>query len=282
MSKKLTEAEKIYAEFASLKNGFRHESLLPGDKEQIVEKIEEALQGEPVKFLMFWGQGDRDYAARPEEMAVEFMAKAMSTISETTDGGIHLDVVFTDSHIKFNGFVVSTAYRDEVDALFEKAFTDMNASYNVQNMTSVVSYTPTPDGGSYQEYADFIANAPSIELDPKLERELVFSAHKHFTSDPDVPKEVVARAYFLMNEHENGQLAEAFPDHVFLTYNNKKHEFVIPEGMPAFFMHSLDKTTSVKPWFTDERVLEPATLAAEPEVAAEGIPTSELSGARRA
>ena len=41
----------------------------------------------------------------------------------------------------------------------------------------------------------------------------------------------------------------AFPTSIFMTFNGSKARWLFPEHMPIFYMYSLRRGFSVKPWF---------------------------------
>ncbi len=280
MPKKLSPAEEIYAAIATQKHKYRRCGLQPGDQERITEIFDQALEdGSPVELLMFWGQGQRDYVAAPEEMAAEFLAIALGNISSRISNDVVLNLVFCDSHIKFNGYEYSEEYQKQVTQLIRDKFAEQSGNLVVKPhlMSEVAGYTPTKDGKSFKQYQEFEGMAASVELDPELQRSLTFAAMKNYKGQIEDP-ELAAKNYYLLNLFENGPLAEKFEGSIFLTYNNRLHKYITPEGMPTFYMNSLNKNTSMKPWFTDERIVEPATLSQSPDIVG---PANDKGGRER-
>jgi len=61
-----------------------------------------------------------------------------------------------------------------------------------------------------------------------------------------------ATRYFWMNMVERIAVERTFPSSVFVTFNGAEMRPLFPEGLPVFYMYSVKKGTSIKPWFMDE------------------------------
>jgi len=59
-----------------------------------------------------------------------------------------------------------------------------------------------------------------------------------------------------MNMLEKRAVERAFPCAVFITFNGREYRSLFPERLPIFYMYSLQRGVSVKPWFLGET--EPA------------------------
>ena len=70
-----------------------------------------------------------------------------------------------------------------------------------------------------------------------------------------------ARRYYDMNMVEKQVIELFFPSSIFATFNGREHRDLFPDKLPIFFMYSLKRGTSVKPWFLPEPVAEQAPLA---------------------
>jgi hypothetical protein len=55
--------------------------------------------------------------------------------------------------------------------------------------------------------------------------------------------------YFHMNMIEKRAVELAFPDAIFATFNSSKFRILFPKRLPIFYMYSLQRGVSVKPWF---------------------------------
>ncbi len=55
--------------------------------------------------------------------------------------------------------------------------------------------------------------------------------------------------YLQMNMVEKRAVQFAFPHSIFVTFNGSEFRSLFPERMPIFYMYSLRRGMSVKPWF---------------------------------
>ena len=72
-----------------------------------------------------------------------------------------------------------------------------------------------------------------------------------------------AARYLQMNMIEKRSVQFAFPRSIFVTFNGSEFRSLFPDRMPIFYMYSLRRGTSVKPWFLptpQEPVLEPPAM----------------------
>jgi hypothetical protein len=65
-----------------------------------------------------------------------------------------------------------------------------------------------------------------------------------------------------MNMAEKRAVEFAFPHSIFITFNGSELRRLLPEGLPIFFMYSLRRGFSTKPWF-----LSGETAPGDPESA---------------
>jgi len=47
----------------------------------------------------------------------------------------------------------------------------------------------------------------------------------------------------------------AFPHSIFVTFNGSEFRSLFPENMPIFFMYSIKRGVSAKPWFLPDQAL---------------------------
>jgi hypothetical protein len=55
--------------------------------------------------------------------------------------------------------------------------------------------------------------------------------------------------YFHMNMIEKRAVELAFPNAIFATFNSSKFRILFPKRLPIFYMYSMQRGMSVKPWF---------------------------------
>jgi L-tyrosine isonitrile synthase len=58
-----------------------------------------------------------------------------------------------------------------------------------------------------------------------------------------------ALKYYRMNMVERRAVELAFPRSIFVTFNGSKMRGLFPKSLPIFYMYSLRRGFSVKPWF---------------------------------
>ena len=149
----------------------------------------------------------------------------------------------------------------EPGASFKLIFTDTHATLN--------GHTPHGDGGllrcgraaarergfdgCWLSELVFAAEAPgAIDIDDEQSPEEMLQklgacAAKWFRGE-GTPEEGAAR-YLQMNMIEKRAVQFAFPHSIFVTFNGSEFRSLFPERMPIFYMYSLRRGMSVKPWF---------------------------------
>jgi L-tyrosine isonitrile synthase len=65
----------------------------------------------------------------------------------------------------------------------------------------------------------------------------------------DETPERAALAYYKMNMAEKRAVEIAFPRSIFITFNGSRLRILFPKRLPIFYMYSLRRGVSVKPWF---------------------------------
>jgi hypothetical protein len=76
----------------------------------------------------------------------------------------------------------------------------------------------------------------------------------------DRAPEEAAVTYFRMNMVEKRAVEVAFPRSIFVTFNGSEFRCLFPERLPIFYMYSLRRGVSIKPWFLPPvAALDPAS-----------------------
>jgi hypothetical protein len=78
-------------------------------------------------------------------------------------------------------------------------------------------------------------------------RRLAESARKWYRGEGTA--EQGALQYYRMNMVEKRAVEIAFPRAIFITFNGSDLRSLFPTRLPIFFMYSLRRGMSVKPWF---------------------------------
>ncbi len=63
-----------------------------------------------------------------------------------------------------------------------------------------------------------------------------------------------ASEYYRMNMVEKRAVELAFPHAIFITFNGSEFRCLFPDRMPIFYMYSLKRGVSAKPWFLPDEM----------------------------
>ena len=66
-----------------------------------------------------------------------------------------------------------------------------------------------------------------------------------------------AAKYYRMNMSEKRAVEFAFPHSIFATFSGGALRCLLPSSMPIFFMYSLKRGFSTKPWFIGGKIADP-------------------------
>jgi hypothetical protein len=218
-----------------------------------VASLQEAIAGaiqfaRPVPFVLYWGKGPRCDLAEPDTACLDFLASFGSRVRQVYAPGASFKLIFTDTHANLNGHAPEAieSYFDDVErAARERGF----------------------DACWLSELVFAAEAAGAIDLaDEHIPHEMLEKlgacAAKWFRGEGTV--EEGAARYLQMNMIEKRSVQFAFPRSIFVTFNGSEFRSLFPARMPIFYMYSLRRGTSVKPWFLpspQERVIESPALA---------------------
>ncbi len=207
----------------------------PADPQLLAQAVAEAVtRGEPVPFILYWGKGPRAKVGEPEITCLDYLAAFAGRVREVYAAGASVELILTDTHAALNG----------------------HAERSVQ-----------------QYFAEVGAHAGARGFSTKLLSELTCAAHAAGALRIDreaAPDEVIlqrlstsdgkwyrgegttrdgALKYFQMNMIEKRAVEFAFPRAIFITFNGSQLRCLFPDRLPIFYMYSLRRGVSVKPWF---------------------------------
>jgi hypothetical protein len=188
---------------------------------------------EPVSFVLYWGKGPRSRIGEPDIACLDFLAALARRVREAYAPGAAVKLIFTDTHAELNGYAPADmrAYFAAVEACAgERGFETCllgELTGSAQNAASIV-----PD--------DDIAPEETLER-------LSASARKWYRGDGTADEG--ALKYFQMNMIEKRAVERAFPGSIFVTFNGSELRSLFPERLPIFYMYSLRRGVSIKPWF---------------------------------
>lgn len=222
-------ASKVLATFNTW--AFKREQ--PSSVDAIEKLIADAIaEGSPLSIALYWGKGPRDAIAKPEIDCLDYLARMTARISAVHVPGARFDLIFTDTHAELNGHA-----RSSFDSYFDG-----------------VGQAGRARGFAYSRLGDVVRKAGPIAVDAdeicdeKIER-LMRSASRWFRGAGSLRDG--ARRYLLANMIERRAVDTVFAGSIFATFNSSEYDFLFPLRMPRFYMYSLRKGCSVKPWFMD-------------------------------
>jgi len=206
----------------------------PSDPRAMLETISEATSlREPIPFVLYWGKGPRCRVAEPDIQCLDFLAKLAARVRQAYEPGAAVKLIFTDTHARLNGHSPHTvrSYFADVDAgACQRGF----ESCWLGALTRAAAMTATSDPSD-----DLIAEETLLQL--------CLGAMKWYHGE-GTPEEGALK-YYRLNMVERRAVELKFPRSIFVTFNGSKFRGLFPKSLPIFYMYSLRRGVSVKPWF---------------------------------
>jgi L-tyrosine isonitrile synthase len=205
----------------------------PSDPELMLQILSEAMaRGEPIPFVLYWGKGPRCSLDDPDIACLDYLAAFARRVQEAYERGAALKLIFTDTHAALNGHSPQSV-RDY--------FTEVDSSARQRGFTSCWMSELT----RAQAHATDGLCDDSVPED--MLRRLAASASKWYRGHGTA--EQGALNYYRMNMIERRAVELAFPRSIFVTFNGSEFRGLFPQRLPIFYMYSLRRGVSVKPWF---------------------------------
>jgi len=206
----------------------------PSSIAAIKARIEDAIQSSrPLQFVLYWGKGPRKVAADPDLACLDFLAKLAARVRKAHGPGAEIVLLFTDTHAELNGHA-----RADADCYFaEVGDWAAHRGFKSRRLSSVAR-------AAGRELA-----AHAAEVDRTRITMLADKAERWFRGEGS--SRDGAERYLRANLVERRAVEIVFPRGIFATFNGSEYDFLFPERMPRFYMYSLRKGCSVKPWFLD-------------------------------
>lgn len=223
---------KLASDIIESFNTWKFKREQPRTEEKLFETILRAVRfGKPVSFTMYWGKGDRATAGEDEKQAILYLQEMIKAIGKKYLHGANITFILTDTHAELNGYSMSEIekYFDSVSQLARKV------GFNTTKLSNFVGFDEKK-----------LSKEGNIEIKKELLKLLTESAEKHCKR---YDAETGARLYYLQNQIERKAVSRKFSDSIFLTYNGRALDDILPTELPIFYMYSVEKGTSVKPWF---------------------------------
>ncbi len=225
-----TQAERILRAFNTW--SFKREQ--PSDPQLLQQFVARAVaMHRPIPFLFYWGKGPRCKVDSHDVKCMDFLCSMAHRITAIYEGGAEMRLIFTDTHARLNGYpeIGIDSYFAAVEA---EAAARGFASCRLSELISATHAQP-------EDYA--LGDAVPEEMLARLSASAMTWYHGAAT-----PREG-AIIYFHMNMIEKRAVELAFPDAIFGTFNSSKFRLLFPKRLPIFYMYSLQRGVSVKPWF---------------------------------
>jgi L-tyrosine isonitrile synthase len=187
----------------------------------------------PIRFVLYWGKGPRVKFGEPDFTCLKFLSQMGDRIRSVYAPGAHFTLIATDTHAAHNGHS-----HDDIANYFSGVFEAASEfGYSYAYLSSILT--------SQQYRMSEQVSSPSADFLRKLEP----CAAKWYRGE-GASLQGAAR-YYHMNMLEKQAVGLEFPRSIFITFNNAEFRELFPDMLPVFYMYSLRKGISVKPWFID-------------------------------
>jgi L-tyrosine isonitrile synthase len=205
----------------------------PSDPQLTLRVIAEAIShNQPIPFVAYWGKGPRCDIDEHDLKCVDYLAAFASRISAAYAPGALMKLIFTDTHARLNGYT-DLGIRTYTGAVEIEAH---QRGFETCTLSQLIQTTQA----KAEDYLD--DNVPQDMLE-----KLCASAMKWYHGPDSVERGAVT--YFHMNMIEKRAVELSFPKAIFATFNSSKFRILFPKRMPIFYMYSMQRGMSVKPWF---------------------------------
>lgn len=208
----------------------------PSDPDLMLQAVARSVAcGEPVPFVMYWGKGPRCHIDTPDIECLDHLAAFAARIGTAYAPGAAIKLILTDTHARLNG---------HLPYAIEHYFADIETAAHQQGFETcwLGDLTRAASPRSDSEVA-----ADDATLTDDILARLAKSAMKWYRGEGTA--EDGARIYYRMNMVERRAVELAFPQAIFATFNGSTSRWLFPVHMPIFYMYSLRRGFSVKPWF---------------------------------
>jgi L-tyrosine isonitrile synthase len=206
----------------------------PADPHLMLQFISAAIALEaPIRFVLYWGKGPRCNLGLPDIECLDYLAALARRVRAVHAPGAAIKLIFTDTHAALNGHSPAglRGYFGEIDIKARQyGFETCWLGHIIRAAGAAATSDPADDA-----------------LPDETLRRLAESAKKWYRGEGTA--EQGALKYYRMNMIEKRAVEIAFPRSIFITFNGSDLRNLFPTQLPIFFMYSLRRGTSVKPWF---------------------------------
>jgi hypothetical protein len=190
--------------------------------------------------VLYWGKGPRQRVGKPEIASLNYLGAFADRIRRVYGAGAAIKLIYTDTHADLNGHAPQA-----IDSYFAamqmeaaaRGFADCRLNDLVLAIQDAESTA-----------IDWVENP-----DPATMQRLSECAAKWYRGEGSTNDGAIE--YFRLNMVEKRAVELAFPHAVFITFNGSEFRSLFPDNMPIFFMYSIKRGVSAKPWFLPEAVI---------------------------
>ncbi len=204
----------------------------PSDVGLLIQSIGHAIAtNASVPFVLYWGKGPRNHIAPPDLACLDYLLSLSTRIRAVYERGAVFRLILTDTHALLNGHSPDNIVRYYLE--IENAASQYG--FEICWLSSLV------------DFANIEQKEVDSTIEPDVLKALSISA-SHWYQGPKTYVEA-AKDYYRINMIEKRAVEMMFPRAIFVTFNGSKVRCLFPENMPIFYMYSLRKGFSSKPWF---------------------------------
>jgi hypothetical protein len=190
-------------------------------------------RSEPLSFALYWGKGPRCTLAEPDIQCLDFLTLLAARVTQAHAPGAAINLIFTDTHAHLNGHQQPgiCRYFSEVDAAAHQR------GFKTRWLGELIR---TSEIAAAENESDATVAQDTLS-------KLIASARKWYRGSGG--PELGALTYYRMNMVEKHAVELAFPGSIFITFSGSELRRLFPEHLPIFYMYSIRRGISVKPWF---------------------------------
>ena len=206
----------------------------PDSPERLHQFVAAAVQAaRPIDFAFYWGRGPRNGRAQPDIDCLNYISSMAAKIRKHYPHGASIHLIFTDTHARLNGYDAESTedYFSQIEAAA------LDYGFRGLRLGQLVA------AGA----ADIGPEAHEAPLDPLMLDQLEHTAAKWFRGEGGARRG--AELYYRANMIERRAVEIALPHAIFASFNGSDQRGLFPESLPVFYMYSLRRGFSVKPWF---------------------------------
>ncbi|WP_126401072.1 hypothetical protein [Blastochloris tepida] len=209
----------------------------PDNKQAILNVIGDLVHhDQPIQFLMYWGKGPRHSLAKPDTACLDHLKDLTRRVDEVYRHGATFRLIFTDTHAELNGHG-----RDVCERYFQAVAAAAAArGFDACRLSHLMAAV-----GMVECDGDIDEAVPEDTLE-----KLRVCAEKWYRGEGGATDG--AEKYYRMNMREKRVVELAFPRAIFTTFNGSQFRSLFPDRLPVFYMYSLRRGVSIKPWFIPE------------------------------